>query len=129
MKSGSGNGLFIPAASKQKAAAADFINFIMSEKTMLAMYEIQPGVNVLGYKTKASEWDLEMQALIDNGTAKARDNFVEAPNNFKVGTPFNGGNVGGMAQALFGGKDPVKLLTEMYNDSVKANKAAGIPGF
>ncbi|MDI4644056.1 ABC transporter substrate-binding protein [Cohnella hashimotonis] len=126
-KGGSGNGLYIPAASKQPEAAMDFINFVMSDKVMQAMYEIAPGANDVGAPTKASPWDTELQALIDNGTAKTGDAFNDAAN--AIEPNFDSGDMGAAGQALFAGKDPVKALEDLYNSVAKKNKAKKIPGF
>ncbi|MDG0813849.1 extracellular solute-binding protein [Cohnella rhizosphaerae] len=129
MKTGAGASLYIPAQSRQKEAAEDFVNFVLSERVMKAMYEVRPGANVLGYETKANPWDTEMQSLLTSGVAHDNEMFVSAIANFKVGTGFNAGDIGAAAQALFAGKDPVKALADMQSGLAKANKAKGIPGF
>lgn len=126
-KGGSGNGLYIPAASKQPEAAMDFINFVMSDKVMQAMYEIAPGANDVGAPTKASPWDADMQALIDSGIAKTGDAFNDAAN--AIEPNFDSGDMGAAGQALFAGKDPVKALEDLYSSVAKKNKAKKIPGF
>ncbi len=126
-KGGSGNGLYVPAASKQPEAALDFINFVMSDKVMQAMYEIAPGANDVGAPTKASSWDTDMQEMIDNGTAKTGDAFYNAAN--AIEPNFDSGDMGAAGQVLFAGKDPVKVLEDLYSSVSKKNKAKKIPGF
>ena len=129
MKSGSGSGLYIPTASKNKTAAREFINFVMSDKVMKAMYEAVPGANDVGVKTKASPWDADMQGLIDNKLAINLDPFMNAIANLKPGSGFEVGDMGSFGQSLFAGKDITKVLEDLYSDGAKKNKAKGIPGF
>jgi len=128
-KTGSGSALYIPTDSKQKDAAAEFINFVMSDKVIKAMFEVAPGINDLGITTKANTFDLDMQALVDSDKAKVRDIFTDAVIHVNTGSGFDGGDMGLLGQSLFSGQDPAKALTEYYLGSVKKNKVKGIPNF
>ena len=128
-KTGGGSALYIPTNSKQKDAAADFINFVMSDKVIQAMFAVAPGINDLGITTKANTFDLDMQALVDNGKAKVRDIFTDAVIHVNIGSGFDGGDMGLLGQSLFAGQDPAKALTEYYLGSVKKNNVKGIPNF
>lgn len=124
-KDGSGNGLYIPKASKNKEAAMEFIDYVMSEKVMTAMYEIQPGVNELGYKTKTNIYDAELQGLLDSGTAKMNDSFLQAVGRFDPTFEFTLGNQTPPTQAHLAGKSTLNTFTDWYTEYAKLNKAAG----
>lgn len=129
MQGGSGRVFMIPAAAKQKAAAQDFINFVLSAPVMKAMFAISPGVNDIGVETQANPWDSDMNALVTSGKAKKADMFISAVQYYKAGSGFNTADVGLLGRSLFSGESTVKALTEWYASYAEQNKAKGIAGF
>lgn|GEM_PF-1315016 len=128
-KGGSGNGLFVPKNAKNKETAIEFIDYVMSDAVMKAMYEIVPGVNDAGIETKASSWDAEMQGLIDSGTAKATDNIIDAIRNAVPGSGIDVGDFSGAMRSLWSGKSVDSGLNEWYAEYSKLSKVKKVPGF
>lgn len=128
-KGASGFGMFVPKNAKHKAEALEFVNFIMSEKAMKAMYEVVPGVNELGIATKANAWDQEMQGMVDSGVAKATDNVFDAINNAFPGSGFVMSDFSALSKSIWVGKDLTKSLEDWYSEYAKLNKVKKIKGF
>lgn len=129
LKTNSSNGLYIPSASKQMDAAMEFVDFIMSEDVMKAMYDKVPGANELGIDTNGSPWDIEMQGYLDSGDAVQGYMFADAIANVQPGSSFDQGDLAMAGQTLLSGKDPIAVLEELQNDSNKKNKASGLKGW
>lgn len=128
-KGASGNALFIPKNSKHKQEAMDFVNFMMSEEAMQAMYDVLPGVNVLGYSTKASPWDREMQALVDTGFAQDGGGLTDAMANAFPGAGFDQGDFSSACRAIWNTGKIEAGLNDWYSEYAKLNKAKKINGF
>lgn len=125
----SGNGLYVPVASKHKTEAKEFVNFVMSDKVMQAMYEISPGINEIGVKTKASDWDIKMKGYVDAGTAKINDDIINSTLVAFPGSGFDVGDFSATCRSIWEGKDLKKGLDDWYEEYAKVNKAKKVSGF
>lgn len=119
-------GLFVPKTTSNVKAAMDFVNYVMSDDVMKAMYKVAPGVNDLGIDTEMSSWDDEMNNLLKGG-APVADIFCTAP---RYAVPaFDSGDLTDACIAAWSSKNAVSGLQQWYNDYSKTNKAKGLAGF
>ena len=99
----------------------DFVNFMMSDETMQAMYEVEPGIcPIQGLEVKQNSWEKEMVG------------YSETIPYAKVIGELSGFSTGDFAtpiQQLFGGKSVHDTLECWYDDCVQQNKAARTEGF
>lgn len=121
-----GSGFWVPKSAKNKEAAKEFINVMMSEPVMQIMFEKNPGMpEFTGMNLPGSPWgDTVMDMLQQYPTYNG---WSDVPSQMEIG--FDWGNSGGMGQDLLSGKSIDKVLADWYDDYSKANKAKEVPGF
>ncbi len=118
----SGNGLWLPSGSRNKEAAKDFINLMVSEKYMKLYFASNPGFSPMeGYDLPGSEWSDEMNKYANEFPVKDTWTNQYFPSGFL--------DAGSMFQNVFAGKDIKKGLADMYTDYSKQARAKNIPGF
>lgn len=102
-------------------AAKDFVDFMMSDEVMQAMYEIEPGIcPIQGLTVNQNSWNAEMVG------------YAQSIPYARVNGELNGfstGDFGSSIQQLFGGKSVHEALEYWYDDCAQVNKAAGTEGF
>lgn len=107
--------------SNEVEAAKAFVDFMLSEETMKAMYEIEPGVSpMVDLDVKMTPWGEEMTQYAEE--------IPYAPVVKELST-FNMGDFAGSIQVMFGGKSVEETLEYWYDDCVNVNKAAGTEGW
>lgn len=109
--------------SNDVEAAKDFVDFMLSDETMKAMYEVEPGISPMtDLDVKMTPWGEEMSGYAEE--------IPYAPIIKELsGFSFNVGNFAGSMQVMFGGKSVEETLEYWYDDCVNVNKAAGTEGF
>lgn len=113
------------ATKKGKAgnpeAAKEFINYMMSDKTLQAMYAVEPGIcPIQGLNVEQNAWDKEM--LSYTSTIPYAKIYTQLAG-------FNTGDFAATVQSLFGGYTVDQALKFWYDDCAKKNKAEGKSGF
>lgn len=119
----SSRGLWVMENAKQKEAAIDFVNKMMSEEYTKVYYEKSPGISpIQNYDVNMSSFDAELKEYAEKYPVEEQftSQYFET---VQLGT------VAKIAQKILLGEDIDKCLDEYYSDYVKANKALRVEGF
>lgn len=101
--------------------AEAFVNFLMSDETIQAMFEIEKGICCLeGVEVEQNSWDNEMVGYSEK--------IPYASQNLSL-SGFQYGDIATTVQQLFGGKTVDQALEYWYDDMVQQNKASKTEGF
>lgn len=124
VKGAASQGFWVPVASKQKDAAKEFINTMLTEKYLTPIYEQSPGSSPLnGLNLPGSDWTKEMDEYAKS--MPSLDPWSDA----YLSVMDLGGLRATMFQDMFAGKDPQKVLTDWYAEYSKLSKAKKIQGY
>lgn len=115
--------LWVPKSGKSNdvETAKDFVDFILSDETMKAMYEVEPGISPMqDLDVKMTPWGEEMLGYTE--TIPYVPVVKELSN-------FNCGDGGVPIQSMYSGKSVEETLEAWYENCKNVNKAAGTEGW